>query len=63
MPEPLTRTPRTNYQQLRDASIFKHEPKRKKNWSLRPNDSHTRSERQRLANLEFERRFRALLAS
>lgn len=62
MPEPLTLTPRTNYGKLREASIFKHEPKRKKNWSLRPDDPHTRSERQRLANEEFERRFRALLA-
>ncbi len=60
MPEPLARTPRTNYSQLRDAAIIKHDPKR--NWALKSRDPHTRTEKQRLANEEFERRFRALLA-
>lgn len=60
MPEPLSKTPRTNYQKLREAANFKHDPNR--NWSLKPKSSHTRTERQRLANEQFERRFRALLA-
>lgn len=60
MPEHLSKTPRTNYQKLREAANFKHDPNR--NWSLKPKAVHTRTERQRLANEQFERRFRALLA-
>lgn len=57
--ESLTRSPRTNYQQLRDAAIIKHDPRNR--WELKSKDAHTRSEKQRLANQAFEARFRDLL--
>lgn len=51
-----SRTPRTTYAKLADEAIIKHE--RRKLWNLKPDDSHTKMEKQRLAHQAWENKYR-----
>lgn len=50
-PEPRTKSPRTNYGRLRDASVYLYDPK--VNWALRPRDRHTVVQKRKLENDAF----------
>lgn len=56
-----SRTPRTTYAKLADEAIIKHE--RRKRWELKPLDSHTKMEKQRLAHQAWENRYRDAIAA
>lgn len=55
------RSPRSTYAKLRDEANIVHD--RRKLWNLKPRDSHTLIEKQRLANQSWENKYRDLIAS
>ncbi len=57
----LSRTPRSTYAKLRDAANIRHTHKR--DWSCLPRESHTRKEKMRLANVSWDEKYAAAIAS
>ena len=57
----LSRSPRSTYAKLRDEANIRHD--RRKRWELKPLDSHTKIEANRLANKAWEDKYREAVTS